>query len=155
VTYINESNDTFPQLWSCMEKTKTPLKEIMTLKPICLSPEDPLVALKHIYERQKFHHHVLVTEKQKVIGIVSLLDFMQAIGNAGLNEDHPVYKKKVKEIMSTHVHMLEETIDIDQALRIFLKNEIHAIPITANGVLRGIVTSTDLLRFLAEKSVHS
>ncbi len=138
-----------------MEKTKTLLKEIMTLQPICVSPEDSLVALKHIYERQKFHHHVLVTENQKVIGIVSLLDFMQAIGHAGLNEDQPVYKRKVKEIMSTHVHMLEEDIDISEALGIFLKNEIHAIPITAKGVLRGIVTSTDLLRYLSEKSIHS
>ncbi len=123
----------------------------MTTSPVCVSKNDSLLTLKHIYEKQKFHHHILVTEDLKVVGIVSLVDFMHAIGNAGLNDDHPVYLKKVREIMTPHVIMLDETTDLQEALIIFLKNEIHAIPVTQNGVLNGIVTSTDLLRFLAEK----
>jgi CBS domain-containing protein len=123
----------------------------MTVTPLCVSKNDSLLTLKHIYEKQKFHHHILVTEHKQVIGIVSLVDFMHAIGNAGLNDDHPVYLKKVREIMTPHVIMLDGATEIQEALTIFLKNEIHAIPVTKDGILSGIVTSTDLLRYLAEK----
>ncbi len=123
----------------------------MTVTPLCVSKNDSLLTLKHIYEKQKFHHHILVTEHKQVIGIVSLVDFMHAIGNAGLNDDHPVYLKKVREIMTPHVIMLDGATEIQEALTIFLKNEIHAIPVTKDGLLSGIVTSTDLLRYLAEK----
>jgi acetoin utilization protein AcuB len=138
-----------------MSNTDILLKEIMTSAPVCVSPDENLLTLKHIYERQKFHHHILVTEADKVVGMVSLIDFMHAIGDAGLNEDHPVYKRKIKEIMTSHVLCLEENTGIRKALSIFLKNEIHAIPVTKDGYLKGIVTSTDLLRFLAEKANHS
>jgi CBS domain-containing protein len=134
-----------------MERLKKQLKDIMTVTPLCVSKNDSLLTLKHIYEKQKFHHHILVTEHKQVIGIVSLVDFMHAIGNAGLNDDHPVYLKKVREIMTPHVIMLDGATEIQEALTIFLKNEIHAIPVTKDGLLSGIVTSTDLLRYLAEK----
>jgi len=135
-----------------MDRFKTPLKEIMTHLPVTVSAGNSLLELKHIYERQKFHHHILVKEDNKITGIVSLVDFMHAIGSAGLNDDDPHYKKKVKDIMSTPVTMLDGNTEISQALTIFLRNEIHAIPITENGIVNGIVTSTDLLRFLSEKS---
>lgn len=124
----------------------------MTRLPVAVSANDSLLELKHIYERQKFHHHILVKEGDKVIGIISLVDFMHAIGSAGLNDDDPHYKKKVKDIMSSPVTMLDGNTEIRQALNLFLRNEIHAIPVTENGVVNGIVTSTDLLRFLAERS---
>jgi acetoin utilization protein AcuB len=135
-----------------MDHFKTTLKEIMTRLPVAVSANDSLLELKHIYERQKFHHHILVKEGDKVIGIISLVDFMHAIGSAGLNDDDPHYKKKVKDIMSSPVTMLDGNTEIRQALNLFLRNEIHAIPVTENGVVNGIVTSTDLLRFLAERS---
>jgi acetoin utilization protein AcuB len=135
-----------------MDHFKTTLKEIMTRLPVAVSANDSLLELKHIYERQKFHHHILVKEGEKVIGIISLVDFMHAIGSAGLNDDDPHYKKKVKDIMSSPVTMLDGNTEIRQALNLFLRNEIHAIPVTENGVVNGIVTSTDLLRFLAERS---
>jgi signal-transduction protein with cAMP-binding, CBS, and nucleotidyltransferase domain len=135
-----------------MDHLKTTLKEIMTRLPVSVSANDSLLELKHIYERQKFHHHILVKESDQVIGIISLVDFMHAIGSASLSDDDPHYKKKVRDIMSSPVTMLDGNTEIHQALTLFLRNEIHAIPVTENGIVNGIVTSTDLLRFLAEKS---
>jgi predicted transcriptional regulator len=134
-----------------MEKFKTPLKDIMTPTPVRVSKNATLLALKQIYQKQKFHHHILVTHYNRVVGIISLLDFMHAIGDAGLDETHHVYRKKVAAIMTPNVVMMEETDEVQKALAIFLKNEIHAIPITENGVLKGIVTSTDVLRYLADE----
>lgn len=138
-----------------MKHKEIHLNQIMTKSPVCVGPNDQLIKLKHIYEQQKFHHHILVTEGDKVVGIISLIDFMRAIGKAGLNDDDPVYQRSVKEIMSTNVLTLEEDQDLHSALNIFLKNEIHAIPVTKHGHIKGIITSADLLRFLAEKAGHT
>lgn len=133
-----------------MKKT---LREIMTISPTTVSENDTLLTLKRIYEQPHFHHHIPVTRSGKVVGMISLLDFMHAIGDATLDETHPNYQKSVKEIMSSHITSLNSQVSIDEALKIFLKNEIHAIPVTENDRMVGIVTSTDLLKHYSESVI--
>ncbi|MEY4603906.1 MAG: hypothetical protein RIT43_1198 [Bacteroidota bacterium] len=127
------------------------LKELMTPDPECVSAKDKLIDLKHIFERKNFHHHIPVTDSGKVIGMISLIDFMHALGNASLDEDEPVYQKSVSEIMTHNVVSLGQDLPIEEALKIFLKNEIHAIPVVSQGKIVGIVTSSDMLKYFAQK----
>lgn len=130
------------------------LKHIMTPNPQCVSTLDNLIVLKHIYEKRNFHHHIPVTDGGKVIGMISLIDFMRAIGNATLEDNEPVYKKSVKEIMTQNVVSLEQNLPIDEAVKIFLKNEIHAIPVMNKERIVGIITTNDLLKYFYEKENH-
>lgn len=127
------------------------IKDLMTPRPECVSVQDKLLDLKHIFERRNFHHHIPVTDSGKVIGMISLIDFMHALGNATLDENEPVYQKAVSEIMSRNVITLEQNLPISKALNIFLKNEIHALPVVDHDKIVGIVTSTDLLKHFAQK----
>ena len=39
---------------------------IMTKNVVCITPEQYLIDVKHIYEKKKWHHHIPVTENEKL-----------------------------------------------------------------------------------------
>ena len=63
---------------------------LMTKNVVCVSPEQNLIDVKHIYEKKDFHHHIPVVENNKLIGMVSLIDFMYHISGAGINDDNKI-----------------------------------------------------------------
>ena len=63
---------------------------IMTKNVVCVSPEQLILDVKHIYEKKDFHHHIPVTENGKLVGMISLIDFMYNIKGAGINDDNIV-----------------------------------------------------------------
>jgi CBS domain-containing protein len=126
-----------------------PVSSIMSTGIDCVSPDQKIVDLKHIYEKQQFHHHIPVTENGKLVGMVSLIDFMRAISNAGLDDNETVYQNiLVKDIMSIHPFSMDVNTTIKDVATELSKGEFHSVVITENGGVSGIVTSTDLIRFL-------
>ena len=74
-----------------------------------------------------------------MIGVFTLTDLVNAIAND--NED-----KKVGELMSTNVVIVNEDLKIANAIDIMLKKSISRLIIADNNqTLLGIVTRTDLL----------
>ena len=67
---------------------------------VCVSPDQKIIDVKHIYEKRDFHHHIPVTEAGKLVGIVSLVDFMYRIRGAGLDDNNPVYKSHTLTVVS-------------------------------------------------------
>ena len=80
-----------------------------------------------------------VIKDGKVIGVFTLTDLVNSIAND--NED-----KKVGELMSTNVVIVNEDLKIANAIDIMLKKSISRLIIADNNqTLLGIVTRTDLL----------
>lgn len=80
-----------------------------------------------------------VIKDGKVIGVFTLTDLVNAIADD--NED-----KKVGELMSTNVVIVNENLKIANAIDIMLKKSISRLIIADNNqTLLGIVTRTDLL----------
>lgn len=127
--------------------------ELMTTKVECVSPTQKIVDLKHIYEKQIFHHHIPVTEDNKLVGMVSLIDFMRAISYAGLDDSEKVYQETyVKDIMSIHPFSMPESTPLSEVAAMLSKGEFHSVVFTKNGEVSGIITTTDLLRFLLKNA---
>ncbi len=125
-----------------------PVSSIMTENLHAVKPDDELVILKRVYQKQNFHHHVPVIENDKLIGIVSLIDFMYAISGASFDDTDPIYhNKKVKDIMNTRLVTLPTTATLKQVAEILGKGQTHSVLIAENGQLKGIVTSTDLINY--------
>ena len=129
-----------------------PVSSIMTTNVECVSPDQKLLELKHIYEKQLFHHHIPVTEDGKLVGIVSLIDFMRAISNASLDDNEAVYNTQtVRDIMSIHPVSVAESATIREVAELLKRGEFHSVIIADNLHVTGIVTSADIIRlFLAE-----
>jgi len=127
----------------------TLITEIMTTDLDCVTPSQKLVDVKHIYEKANFHHHIPVTEKKQLVGMVSLIDFMRKVDQAGLDDDAPIYQDlTVQNIMTSNPYFLLSSDTIEQAAKIFSKGEFHALPVVENEQLIGIVSTSDVIKFL-------
>lgn len=131
----------------------SPVSTLMTTNVKCAHPDQKIIDLKHIYEQQKFHHHIPVTENDILVGMVSLIDFMRAIHNASLDDNEEVYHTiLVKDIMSIHPVSIQEDTTIGQVAELLAKGEFHSVVITERGHVKGIVTTADLLRFFLKNN---
>jgi len=128
---------------------------IMTNNPVRLSPYDPLVKVKSIFEKMNIHH-IPVVDEGKLVGIVSKADFL--FFKRGFNNTNVIQKMEeirlnnyvVKDIMTSGLAKLEPDDKINVALEIFKKNIFHAIPVVQDGRLVGILTTHDIINRLAD-----
>ncbi|MDH3381893.1 MAG: CBS domain-containing protein [Flavobacteriaceae bacterium] len=125
---------------------------VMTKNVVCVSSEQSILDVKHIYEKKEFHHHIPVTENDKLVGMISLIDFMYNIAGAGINDDEKVYRDlKVKDIMTKHPFYLTSKATIEDVAQVLVKGNYRAVPIVEDGRLVGIVTTADIIKiFLNE-----
>ncbi len=126
----------------------TPISEIMTKHVVSVNSSQKLVDVKHIFEKKEFHHHIPVVDDGKLIGIISLIDFMYAIKNASLDDDEAVYTTQlVREIMHKKPITKSSTSTLKEIAEELAKGEVHAIVIADNESLKGIVSTADVIRF--------
>lgn len=125
----------------------------MTKNVVCVSPEQRILDVKHIYEKKEFHHHIPVTENGKLVGMISLIDFMYNIAGAGIDDNNKVYSElKVKDIMTKNPYYLTTNATIRDVAKVLAKGRYHAVPILEEDMIMGIVSTADIIKyFLIEK----
>ncbi len=124
----------------------------MTKNVVCVSPQQKILDVKHIYEKRKFHRHIPVIENNKLVGMVSLIDFMYNIGKAGLDDNNKVYNElTVKDIMTFNPYALPSNSSIEEVALKLSKGEYHAIPIIEEEKVVGIVSTVDIIQFFLDK----
>ena len=128
--------------------------EVMTKNVVCVAPEQQLLDVKHIYEKENFHHHIPVEENGKLVGMVSLIDFMYHISGAGISDDNVVYKElKVKDIMTQNPFYLTTDATIEDVAKVLEKGNYHAVPVLENNNIVGIVSTADLIKYFLNKTL--
>ena len=126
----------------------------MTKNVVCVAPEQQLLDVKHIYEKENFHHHIPVEENGKLVGMVSLIDFMYNISGAGISDDNVVYKElKVKDIMTQNPFYLTTDATIEDVAKVLEKGNYHAVPVLENNNIVGIVSTADLIKYFLNKTL--
>ena len=84
----------------------------------------------------------LVTEKKKVLGIVTEKDLSRKIVAKGLDADEIM----AKEIMSTDVVTVSSNTSLYDAMVLINKRKIKHLPVVDNNVVVGIITAMEILR---------
>ncbi len=125
------------------------LEDIMQKKLITISPNDSVLDIIDLFEKHKVHH-LPVKEKKEIIGMLSDKDAVSFINLMKLLSQEN-YSLKVRDIMTAPIFAYYENVGIDQAAKAMLDNRIHAILVVSSKTEEyiGIVTSTDLLRYLS------
>ncbi|MEZ4923015.1 MAG: CBS domain-containing protein [Crocinitomicaceae bacterium] len=125
-----------------------PISKIMTTDVECVSPDQLILDVKHIYEKRSFHHHIPVVENDKLVGMVSLIDFMRKIHNATLDDNEAVYHEvKVEEIMSRAPAFVTSDTSIEKVAIDLSKGEVHAYVVADGGKVVGIISTADIIRY--------
>jgi CBS domain-containing protein len=129
-----------------------PIEGIMTRNVTTVRPNQKLIDVKHIYEKKIFHHHIPVVNKGELVGMVSLIDFLQAIKTSNLDDKDPVYHTiLVKHIMRNDPFFIPISSTFHSACEILAKGEIHALPVCDGKVLKGIISTTDVIQYFLKQ----
>lgn len=135
-----------------------PVKSIMSTGLITVNPADKLTVVKEVFDTHNIHHIPVVRFKE-IVGIISKTDFLHFMRGFSRNdEDRFVNYARLRaysaeDIMTKGLAKLTPNDRINVALEIFLANRFHAIPVTENNELVGIVTTFDIIKALAVEEI--
>ncbi len=136
-------------------KKREPVSQIMTHDVYTVNETDKLHEAVAIIRNHKIRH-LPVVKGNAVTGIISRTDINRLTFGA-LFENQEGADEAVLEMLSIPQVMTAKprTVSSDTTIRevaeIFSNEEYHALPVVDNGELKGIVTTTDVIRYLLEQ----
>lgn len=135
-------------------KPLAPVSDIMTKNLVKLNKGDSLAKAELLFSKNKIRH-IPVVEHQKVVGIVSYSDLVKVCAKefhckseASVAEIYDRYA--VEDVMSENVVCVLSFTPIKEVARLFITSDFRSLPVVYNEQLVGIVTSTDVIRYLYE-----
>lgn len=125
---------------------------IMTTKIITLKEDNDLEKAEHLFKKHKIRH-IPVVKGKSIIGMLSYTDllrisFVDAVDDDGEIENLVYNMFTIEQVMAKNIVSVSSTTSIKEVAQILANKEFHALPVVDDGELVGIVTTTDLLKFL-------
>ncbi|MCP5502017.1 MAG: CBS domain-containing protein [Leptospiraceae bacterium] len=125
------------------------IKDLMTKKVITIPQDTPVLDMVEMFTMNRIHHIPVVDMEQNIIGMISNKDVENyiTIVQTIKAKDKPVM---AKEIMTHPIFSYYEDVSVVDAAKAMVDNKIHAIIVmNRKDEMVGILTSTDILRFVA------
>lgn len=129
------------------------VSEIMTRDVFTIEMEGALSEAQRIMTDRHVRHLPVVKDK-KLVGILSLSDiqrlsFSNTFGEGELDADDAIYGMlNIVQVMCDHPNTVELSTSIREVAAILTKEEYHALPVVSEDELVGIVTTTDVIKYL-------
>ncbi|QNK77429.1 CBS domain-containing protein [Winogradskyella sp. PAMC22761] len=137
-------------------RTIDPISKIMSTNIIALNREDDLEMAERLFKRHKIRH-IPVVREGVVVGMLSYTDllrisFADAVEDTDTDVDSLVYNMfTIDQVMIKNVVTVTSDASIKDVAKLLASKEFHAVPVVDNGLLVGIVTTTDLINYLLEQ----
>ncbi|MCA1917986.1 CBS domain-containing protein [Flavobacterium piscis] len=136
-------------------KKREPISHIMTKSVVTVNEKDDL---KKVVEKLKKHaiRHIPIVRGKDVVGIISRTDINRltfgALFEGQEGADEAILDMlTIAQVMTSKPKTISSDTIIRDSAEIFVKEEFHALPVVDNGELKGIVTTTDILRYFLEQ----
>jgi CBS domain-containing protein len=125
--------------------------DIMSSPVYVLNADEPVSHARKLMLRHRIST-LLVLNEGKMVGIVTKSDITNRLAQAEpLWRRRPIDQIPIKLLMTESVITIYPEASISQAAALMLENRVHTIPVVKNDIV-GIVTRTDLVRYVAENS---
>lgn len=122
--------------------TRGHARSLMTTPVTSVSAEATLTEIADLFATQSISGVPVIDGEQHVVGFVSDTDII----NAMLQGKGP--EVTAFSLMSAPVVTVDEFDTAEDVMRIMRENNIHHVPVVRNRKLVGIVTPTDIIRYL-------
>ncbi|KAF2511296.1 CBS domain-containing protein [Flavobacterium foetidum] len=136
-------------------KKREPISHIMTKTVVTVNQNDDL---KEVVEKLKANsiRHIPVVNGKEVVGIISRTDVNRltfgALFEGQDGADEAILQMlTISQVMTSKPKTVSPDMIIRDLAEVFVKEEFHALPVVENGALKGIVTTTDVLRYFLEQ----
>jgi CBS domain-containing protein len=130
------------------------VKEIMMGSPVTLKPDDTLDLANDVISLGRIRH-IPVVEEGRVVGLLSQRDLIGAAASQifGLKQRNTSALLKtilIKDVMKKRVITVAPQNKIKAVARLMADKKIGCVPVVSEGALVGLVTTTDILRYVEE-----
>ncbi len=137
-------------------KQRVPVSTIMSKNLIKLNLTDDLTKAEELFK--KYHiRHIPVVNGNKILGMLSYTDMLRisyadAIDEDETNVEVTVYNMfSLEQVMARDLVTVSPDTSIKEVAEILAKREFHALPVVEGDLLVGIVSTTDLIKYLIEQ----
>lgn len=133
-----------------------PVVNLMTPNPVAIQLGQPPSEARKLFTQNSFHH-LPVLEKQTLVGVLSTNDFLKFSLRGWGTDDRTMdvlldQQSSIQEMMTTNPVTLTVHSTVRDAAQLLNTGEYHSLPVVDDhGALLGIVTSTDLIRYLSSQ----
>jgi CBS domain-containing membrane protein len=137
-------------------KHNDPISHLMSRHVVTAHHGDSISKVRALV-RQHGVHHVPVVNGDQLVGIITWSDILRvSFGDAFQTDERAVdatldHTLTLEQVMQKNPVTLSETGTVRQAAEILAGGSFHSLPIVSGGKLVGIVTTTDLIKYLLEQ----
>ncbi|MBN1831968.1 MAG: CBS domain-containing protein [Deltaproteobacteria bacterium] len=122
-------------------------KHIMSKKLLTVTEGTNIRHVMKLLSENRVTGLPVVSEDMSLLGIVTEKDILEVL----------LYGKDIKsktagDLMATDIVSFEEDEDLMTIFRTLVEGNFRRVPILSDGKLMGIISRTDIINFLAEKS---
>ncbi|WP_343532313.1 CBS domain-containing protein [Pedobacter sp.] len=139
-------------------KQRVPISEIMTKNLVTANVSDSLTHINTLLKENNIGHLPIVSGRT-LVGIISKTDMLR-LSFADIYEDQANVDETVFQMLRTEQVMVHNplTVDVHDTIRevadMMSKVEFHALPVLEEGKVVGIISSTDLIKYLLSQYHH-
>ena len=135
-------------------KTAVTVRDVMAQNPLTLDRNETLDLAESIMNLGRIRH-MPVVDDGRVIGILSQRDLFRsalltALGFGRKTTTALIKTIKIKEVMTEDVITIAPETTIKDAARTMIDKKIGCLPVVENEKLIGLLTETDMLRYVVE-----
>lgn len=136
-------------------KKREPISHIMTKTVITVNENDNLRKVVETLKQNSIRHIPIIKGKE-VVGIISRTDINRltfgALFEGQEGTDEAILDMlTISQVMTSRPKTVSSDTIIRDLAEIFVKEEFHALPVVDNGELKGIVTTTDVVKYFLEQ----
>ena len=130
------------------------VREIMMGSPVTLKSDDTLDLASDIISLGRIRH-IPVVDDGRLVGLLSERDLMGAAATKvfGLKQKSKSLLLKsvlIKDVMKKRVVTVKPETPIKETARLMAEKKIGCVPVVSDGTLVGLVTTTDILKYVEE-----
>jgi CBS domain-containing membrane protein len=132
--------------------TEITVKDIMAKNPATLDRNDTLEVAEHVMTLGHIRH-MPVVDKGRIVGVVSQRDLFRSPIAHALGYGRKAQRRitmRVSEVMKRSVMTICPDSTISAAAGQMIERKIGCLPVVEHDRLVGIITETDILRYVAE-----
>ena len=137
-------------------KQKVPVSTIMPKNVVKLNLSDDLTKAESLFKKYNIRH-IPVVYSNKIVGMLSYTDLLRISFADAIDDDEDVVDTTVynmftvEQVMAKKLVSISPDTTIKEAAEILAKKEFHALPVCEGELLVGIVTTTDLIKYLIDQ----
>lgn len=139
----------------------TPLRarDLMTPDVLTVDADADVLSAQDLMYEKNIRHVPVVDGDGMLTGLVSDRDLIRRV--AAMTDDVPVTTQrdvlrslKVRDVMTADVETVDVDDDLAAAAQLMLENKYGCLPVLEEGLLAGILTEADFVRYVAERQTQ-